>query len=191
MPRLSIWGAALRKVPALIRQNSVPYLDWLHPQPRAVRLIALLGVIAAILMMLLWRDWSEFEAEDEQVTLQEERFSAEVAQQETAMQASLHVSPQQEKQLAAFSRQDRSVLPTLDVLGLTLSGDIVLLSLDADFSAGRVNLETESNGLSNTLAFAERLGANKGTSVQIQQTTVKTDALYRPVMARILLSVAN
>ncbi|PXX25818.1 MULTISPECIES: hypothetical protein [Burkholderia] len=191
MPRLSIWGAALRKVPALIRQNSVPYLDWLHPQPRAVRLIALLGVIAAILMMLLWRDWSEFEAEDEQVTLQEERFSAEVAQQETALQASLHVSPQQEKQLAAFSRQDRSVLPTLDVLGLTLSGDIVLLSLDADFSAGRVNLETESNGLSNTLAFAERLGANKGTSAQIQQTTVKTDAPYRPVMARILLSVAN
>ncbi|WP_017902394.1 hypothetical protein, partial [Pseudomonas asplenii] len=151
-------------------------------------LLTLLGVVAAGLWLLLWQDWQQLQLRQAEADQVERQFNALAIEQENRLQAALHTSPQQQKQLEAFDRQRATPFALLDALGRAWTPDVALLRLEVDTTAQELSLELESQRLDGSLQFIERLKSDSGLSVSLQQSARNTRDPMLPMTVKFKLA---
>ncbi|WP_191489543.1 hypothetical protein [Pseudomonas sp. FEN] len=170
------------------RSPRAPRIDLRGASSARPWLLALLGAVALGLWITLWADWQALQVREAEAERLERQFTALAIQQEQLMQASLHTSPLQKKQLETFARQSATPFALLDALGRAWSTDVALLRLDINTPARELSLDIESRRLEGSLHFIEQLKTESGLSVSLQQSARNTRDPMLPMSVKVKLS---
>ena len=73
----------------------------------------------------------------------------------------------------------------MDAVAQAWSRDIALTRLEVNTQAQRLNLELEAKALGDAFRFVERLQAQPGVQVNLQQSMRKTDDPQHPVQVKL------
>ena len=177
-PRLMRFWQALRAPRA-------PNVDFQHPGAPRRAWVAALWLGAAVLSFSTWQQWQHMQDLQRQTDEQEQQFIQLTRRQEQLIQAAIRLSPAQKQQLAAFAQQSASPFALMDAVAQAWSRDIALTRLEVNTQAQRLNLELEAMALGDAFRFVERLQAQPGVQVNLQQSMRKTDDPQHPVQVKL------
>lgn len=168
-----------------LRAPPAPSVDFQHPGATRRLWVAMLWLVAAALLFNTWQHWQHMEDQQRQTDEREQQFIQLTRHQEQLIQAAIRLSPAQKQQLATFAQQSASPFALLDAVAQAWSRDIALTRLEANTQAQRLNLELEARALGDAFRFVERLQAQPGVQVNLQQSTLKTDDPQHPVLVKL------
>jgi hypothetical protein len=156
------------------RQRQAPDVDFLHPNAVYRPLVSALWLGAAGLAFITWQHWQRMEHQQQQTDALEQRFIELTRRQEQLIQAAIRLSPQQKQQLAAFSRQQDTPFALMDAVARAWSAEVAL-----------THLELEAKVLGDAFRFVERLKAQPGVHVNLQQSARKANDPQHPVQVKL------
>lgn len=168
-------------------QNPPPQADFQHLLPTRKGVVLLLWLLTLAVLLNTWLNWQQMHERQRQTDELEQQFVQLARQQEQLIQAAIHLSPQHKQQLTAFAGQAATPFALLDALGQGWSADIALTRLEINTQAQRLNLDLEARALSDAFRFVERLKAQPGVEVNLQQSAAKPNDPMRPVLVKLQL----
>ncbi|MCP1465927.1 hypothetical protein [Pseudomonas sp. S3E17] len=167
------------------RQRQAPDVDFLHPNAVYRPLVSVLWLVAAGLVFVTWQHWQRMEHQQRQTDALEQRFIELTRRQEQLIQAAIRLSPQQKQQLAAFSRQQDTPFALMDAVARAWSAEVALTRVEVDTQARLIHLELEAKVLGDAFRFVERLKAQPGVHVNLQQSARKANDPQHPVQVKL------
>lgn len=171
-----------------LRLPPAPSVDFQHASAAHRPLVAVLWAAAAGLTFITWQQWQRMEHQQQQTDALEQQFIQLTRRQEQLIQAAIHLSPQQKKQVAAFAQQTASPFPLLDTVARAWSAEVALTRVEVNTQANVLNLDLEARQLGDAFRFVERLEAQPGVHVNLQQSAIKTNDPQRPVQVKLTVA---
>lgn len=168
-----------------LRITRAPGVDFQHANAAHRPLIGVLWLVALALMFNTWQHWQHMEQQQLHTDELEQHFIQLTRRQEQLIQAAIRLSPQQKQQLAAFSRQSTTPFPLIDAVAQAWTKDIALTRLEVNTQTQQLHLDLEAKGLGDAFRFVERLKAQPGVRVNLQQSALKSDDPQRPVQVKL------
>lgn len=168
-----------------LRAPRAPRVDFQHPGATRRPWVAALWLVATALLFNTWQQWQHMEEQQRLTDEREQHFIQLTRRQEQLIQAAIHLSPVQKQQVAAFTQQSASPFALMDAVAQAWSRDIALTRLEVNTQAQRLNLELEAKALGDAFRFVERLQAQPGVQVNLQQSTRKTDDPQHPMQVKL------
>lgn len=176
----AVWSRGLAaKAPTINFQTTPPTLPWLG---------ALLWLLAAMLCATVWDNWMLLQDKEAQTVGVEEQFATLALQQKKRLQASIHTSPEQKKQLEAFAQQLLTPYALFTTLDRAWSLDVAILNMQVSTVPQEVDMEIESKGLPDAFRFIQRLKTDKTLDVYLQQSSINTQDPMQPTRVKLKLS---
>lgn len=175
--------------PGLLRglKNPPPQANFQRLQPTRRGVVSLLWLLTLAVLLNTWLNWQQMQDRQARTDALEQQFIQLTRQQEQLIQAAIHLSPQHKQQLASFTAQSASPFALLDAVGQGWSGDVALTRLEVNTQTQRLNLDLEARALSDAFRFVERLKAQPGVEVNLQQSAAKPNDPMRPVLVKLQL----
>lgn len=168
-----------------LRAPRAPGVDFQHASAAHRPLVAVLWLIAAALLFSTWHHWQRMEQQQQQTDALEQQFIQLTRRQEQLIQAAIRLSPRQKQQLAAFTQQQASPFALMDTVAQAWSRDVALTRVEVNTQAQRLHLDLETRQLGDAFRFVERLKAQPGVQVTLQQSTLKTADPQHPVQVKL------
>lgn len=162
-----------------------PGVDFQHANARHRPLITVLWLVALALMFSTWQHWQRMEQQQLQTDELEQHFIQLTRRQEQLIQAAIRLSPQQKQQLAAFSKQSITPFPLIDAVAQAWSRDIALTRVEVNTQTQLLLLELEAKALGDAFRLVERLKAQPGVHVNLQQSARKANDPQHPVQVKL------
>lgn len=182
------WPEALR---ARFKRGPVtpaPVINFLQKKPTVGWLVALLWAVALALCVTVWDNWLQLQDKDADTARVEAQFTAMALKQQKLIQASIQTSPQQKKQLEAFTQQKATPYALLTTLEQAWSPQVALLRLELEPVTQEVDMDIESKDLADTFRFIERLKRQGTVDVYLQHSAVNTQDPMNPTVVKLRLS---
>jgi hypothetical protein len=176
------------RLAAAWQQRHAPGVDFLHPDALSRPLVSALWLVAAGLAFVTWQHWQRMEHQQHQTDVLEQRFIQLTRRQEQLIQAAIRLSPQQKQQLAAFSRQRDTPFALMDAVAQAWAGEVALTRVEINTQAQLIHLELEAKVLGDAFRFVERLEAQPGVHVNLQQSARKTNDPQHPVQVKLAVA---
>lgn len=170
------------------RRPQAPRVDFQHPNAAHRPLVALLWLVTAVLVVGTWQHWQRMEHQQQQTDALEQQFIQLTRRQEQLIQAAIRLSPRQKQQVAAFARQTSTPFPLMDAVARAWSAEIALTRVEVNTQANVLHLDLETRQLGDAFRFAERLQAQPGVHVSLQQSALKTSDPQHPVQVKLTVS---
>ncbi|WP_321849294.1 hypothetical protein [Pseudomonas paraveronii] len=162
-----------------------PSVDFLRPNPLYRPLVGLLWLVAAVLALHTWLQWQRMEQRQQQTDELEQHYIQLTRRQEQLIQAASHLSPRQKQQLASFAQQAATPFALMDAVAQAWSREVALTRLEVNTQSQRLHLDLEAKGLGDAFRFVERLKAQPGVEVNLQQSARKTNDPQHPVQVKL------
>ncbi|PRA32414.1 hypothetical protein [Pseudomonas poae] len=148
-------------------------------------LVVVLWLATAVLVFSAWHHWERMAQQQQQTDELEQQFIQLARRQEQLVQAAIRLSPQQKQQLAAFAQQKASPFALMDVVAQAWSKDVALTRVEVNTQAQRLHLDLETKVLGDVFRFVERLQAQPGVGVTLQQSALKPNDPQQPVQVKL------
>lgn len=171
------------------KQRRAPGVDFQQPNAFNRPLVGVLWLVAAVLAFTTWQHWQRMEQQQRQTDEQEQDFIQLTRRQEQLIQAAIRLSPQQKQQLATFAQQSANPFALMDAVARAWSHDVALTRLEVNTQSQLIHLELEAKALGDAFRFVERLKAQAGTQVSVQQSTRKANDPLHPVRVKLTVGV--
>lgn len=185
---LHTWPATVRALFKRGYGEKAPGINFQQQKPTVVWLVALLWTVALVLCVRVWDNWLQLQDKDAETVRVEAQFTAMALKQQKLIQASIQTSPQQKKQLEAFTRQKVTPYALLTTLEQAWSPEVALLRLELNPVTQEVDMDIESKQLTDTFRFIERLKSQGTVDVYLQQSAVNTQDPMAPTVVKLKLS---
>lgn len=169
------------------RTPRAPSIDFQHPGATSRALLFVLWLVAAVLIVNTWQHWQRMEQQQQQTDEREQHFIQLTRQQELLIQAAIRLSPRQKQQVAAFAQQSATPFALMDAVAQAWSREIALTRVEVNTQAQQVHLDLEAKGLVDAFRFVERLKAQPGVHVNLQQSARKTNDPQHPVQVKLAI----
>lgn len=167
------------------QQTRAPGIDFQRPNALYRPLVGVLWLVAAVLAFHTWQQWQRMEQQQQQTDGLEQHYIQLTRRQEQLIQAASRLSPRQKQQLAAFNRQSATPFALLDTMAQAWSGEVALTRVEVNTQSQRLHLDLEAKGLGDAFRFVERLKAQPGVEVNLQQSARKTNDPQHPVQVKL------
>ncbi len=168
-----------------LRAPKVPGVDFQRPNATHRPVVSVLWLVAAALLFSTWQHWQRMEQQQVQTDELEQQFIQLTRRQEQLIQAAIRLSPRQKQQLAAFAQQSTTPFALMDSVARALSGEVALTRVEVNTQSLQVHLDLEAKALGDAFRFVERLQAQPGVRVNLQQSTLKTTDPQQPVQIKL------
>lgn len=168
-----------------LRAPRAPGVDLQHPDKAHRPLVAVLWAVAVGVLFVTWQHWQRMEHQQQQTAVLEQHFIQLTRRQEQLIQAAIRLSPHQKQQMAAFAQQTATPFSLMDAVGRAWSGEVALTRVEVNTLAGHLQLELEAKQLGEAFRFVERLKAQPGVRVNLQQSARKTNDPQHPVQVKL------
>ncbi|TFY90003.1 hypothetical protein DYL59_09655 [Pseudomonas kairouanensis] len=167
------------------RAPRAPGVDLQHPSATHRPLITVLWAAALVLLFITWQHWQRMEEQQQQTDALEQHFIQLTRRQEQLIQAAIRLSPRQKQQLAVFAQQSTTPFALMDAVAQAWSKDIALTRVEVNTQAQLLHLDLEAKALGEAFRFIERLKAQPGVQVTLQQSTRKANDPQHPVQVKL------
>ena len=168
-----------------LRTPQAPAVDFQHPDGVLRPLVAALWLLALGVLFNTWLHWQRMEQQQRQTDAREQQFIELTRRQEQLIQAAIRLSPRQKQQLAALSQQAATPFALIDAVAQAWSRDVALTRVEVNTQAQRLHLDLEAKRLGDAFRFVERLKAQPGVHVNLQQSALKTQDPQHPVQVKL------
>lgn len=168
-----------------LRAPRAPGVDFQHASAAHRPLVAVLWAVAVGLLFITWQHWQRMEHQQQQTDELEAQFIQLTRRQEQLIQAAIRLSPRQKQQLAALSSQSATPFALMDAVAHAWSKEIALTRVEVNTQAQRLQLDLEAKGLGDAFRFVERLKAQPGVQVSLQQSARKANDPQHPVQVKL------
>jgi len=168
-----------------LRAPRAPSVDFQRPTPTHRALVAGLWLVAGLLLSSAWHHWQRMVQQQQQTDVLEQQFIQLTRRQEQLIQAAIRLSPQQKQQLASFARQKITPFALMDGVAQAWSKEIALTRVEVNTQAQVVHLDLEAKQLGDAFRFVDRLKAQPGVQVNLQQSALKTQDPQHPVQVKL------
>jgi uncharacterized protein HemX len=170
-----------------LRAPHAPGVNFQHPSGAHRPLIAALWAVAVGLLLITWQHWQHMEHQQQQTDALEQQFIQLTRRQEQLIQAAIRLSPQQKQQLAALSQQSATPFALMDAVAQAWSKDIALTRVEVNTQTQLLHLDLEAKVLGDAFRFVERLKAQPGVHVSLQESALKTNDPHHPVQVKLVV----
>lgn len=168
-----------------LRTPQGPDVDFQRASATRRPWVTALWLVAAALLFNTWQHWQHMEQQQQQTDALEQHFIQLTRRQEQLIQAAIRLSPQQKQQLSTFAQQTATPFALMDAVAQAWSGDIALTRVEVNTQAQLIHLDLEAKGLGDAFRFAERLKAQPGVQVNLQQSARKANDPQHPVLVKL------
>lgn len=168
-----------------LRATRPPHVDFQHPGNAHRPLIAVLWAVAVGVILITWQHWQRMAHEQQQTDVLEQQFIQLTRRQEQLIQAAIRLSPYQKQQMAAFAQQTATPFSLMDAVARAWSGEVALTRVEVNTLAGQLQLDLEAKQLGDAFRFVERLKAEPGVHVNLQQSARKANDPQHPVQVKL------
>lgn len=168
-----------------LRAPRAPGVDFQHASGTHRPLVVVLWALAVGLLLITWQHWQRMEQRQQQTDAVEQHFIQLTRRQEQLIQAAIRLSPRQKQQLAAFAQQSTTPFALMDAVAQAWSQEIALTRVEVNTQAQRVHLDLEAKALGDAFRFIERLKAQPGVDVSLQQSVRKPNDPQHPVQVKL------
>lgn len=166
-------------------QPRAPGVDFQRPNALYRPLVSGLWLVAVVLAFHTWQQWQRMEHRQQQTDELEQHYIQLTRRQEQLIQAASHLSPRQKQQLASFAQQAATPFAPMDAVAQAWSREVALTRLEVNTQSQRLHLDLEAKGLGDAFRFVERLKAQPGVEVNLQQSARKTNDPQHPVQVKL------
>jgi hypothetical protein len=170
-----------------LRTPQGPHVDFLRASATRRPWVTVLWLGAAALLFNTWQHWQRMEQQQQQTDALEQHFIQLTRRQEQLIQAAIRLSPQQKQQLAAFAKQSQTPFALIDAVARAWSKDIALTRVEVNTQNQLLHLDLEAQALAEAFRFVERLKAQPGVRVSLQQSARKTNDPQHPVQVKLIV----
>lgn len=168
-----------------VHAPKAPGIDFQHPNAAHRPLVAALWLVAAVLLFSTWQHWQHMEHQQQLTDAREQQFIQMTRRQEQLIQAAIRLSPQQKQQVAAFTQQKATPFALMDAVAQAWSKEIALTRVEVNTQAQLLHLDLEAKHLGDAFRFVERLKAQPGVHVTLQQSARKANDPQQPVQVKL------
>lgn len=162
-----------------------PGVNFQQPGNAHRPLVAVLWAVAVGVMFITWQHWQRMAHEQQQTDVLEQQFIQLTRRQEQLIQAAIRLSPHQKQQMAAFAQQTATPFSLIDAVARSWSGEVALTRVEVNTLAGQLQLDLEAKKLGDAFRFVERLNAQPGVHVNLQQSARKANDPQHPVQVKL------
>ncbi|WEX15462.1 hypothetical protein P2T68_33625 [Pseudomonas sp. G11] len=167
------------------QQGYAPHVDFQRASATHRPLVAALWLVATLLIIQAWQQWDAMAQQQQQTDALEQRFTQLTRRQEQLIQAAIRLSPRQKQQVAAFTQQSSTPFALMNAVARAWSGEVALTRVEVNTQAQLLHLDLEAKGLGDAFRFVERLKAQPGVQVNLQQSARKTTDPQHPVQVKL------
>ena len=168
-----------------LRAPPAPAVDFQHANARHRPLIGVLWLVALALLFNTWQHWQHMENQQQQTDVLEQQFIQLTRRQEQLIQSAIRLSPRQKQQLTALAAQSATPFALMDAVAQAWSKDIALTRVEVNTQAHLLHLDLEAKALGDAFRFIERLKAQPGVQVNLQQSARKPNDPQHPVQVKL------
>ncbi|QVN01255.1 MULTISPECIES: hypothetical protein [Pseudomonas] len=168
-----------------LRAPRAPRVDFQRPAPTHRALVAALWLMASLLLVSTWHHWQRMVHQQQQTDVLEQQFIQLTRRQEQLIQAAIRLSPQQRQQLASFAQQKVTPFALMDGVAQAWSKEIALTRVEVNTQAQLLHLDLEVKQLGDAFRFVDRLKAQPGVQVNLQQSALKNNDPQHPVQVKL------
>ncbi len=168
-----------------LRTPQGPHVDFQRASATRRPWVTVLWLGAAALLFNTWQHWQRMEQQQQQTDALEQHFIQLTRRQEQLIQAAIRLSPTQKQQLSTFAQQKATPFALMDAVAQAWSRDIALTRVEINTQAQLIHLDLEAKVLGDAFRFAERLKAQPGVQVNLQQSARKANDPQHPVQVKL------
>lgn len=168
-----------------LREPRVPHVDFQRPAPTHRALVAALWLMASLLLLSTWHHWQRMTQQQQQTDVLEQQYIQLTRRQEQLIQAAIRLSPQQKQQLASFAQQKITPFALMDGVARAWSKEIALTRVEVNTQTQVLHLDLEAQQLGDAFRFLDRIKAQPGVQVTLQQSARKTNDPQHPVQVKL------
>lgn len=168
-----------------LRAPRAPGVDFQNTSAVHRPLVTVLWAVTIGVLFITWQHWQRMEHQQQQTDALEQQFIQLTRRQEQLIQAAIRLSPQQKQQLAAFAKQSATPFALMDAVAQAWSKDIALTRVEVNTQAQLLHLDLEAKALGDAFRFIERLKAQPGVQVSLQQSARKANDPQHPVQVKL------
>ena len=170
-----------------LRAPRAPGIDFQHASATHRPLVVALWAIALSLIFITWQHWQRMEHQQRQTDELEAQFIQLTRRQEQLIQSAIRLSPRQKQQLAALAGQSATPFALMDAVAQAWSKDIALTRVEVNTQTQLLHLDLEAKVLGDAFRFVERLNAQPGVHVNLQQSALKTNDPHHPTQVKLVV----